>query len=133
MSTIIVTIGGAPTPGDLLMLSYSSPTRGGVSCLKYKVRQPVDAIVEDPATGAKSVQTRGDTLESIVDGFIDEFNKGQEWPLPEFQFRKRNATQFVVTQNNLTDSSFFVGIEFKPAIEGAGGAAPTETMELEVF
>lgn len=147
MSTVIVTIGGTPTPGDLLMLSYSHPTRGGVSCLKYKVRYPVDEIVTDPATGAKSIKSTADTLESIVDGFMDEFSRGQEWPLPEFQFRKRSGTQFIVTQNNLTDSSFFTGIVFNWAIESAdgisltsagpsglpGGLLPTETMELEVL
>jgi|SRR5208282_1088476 len=132
MSTVIVTIKGTATPGDLLMLSYSHPTRGGVSTLLYKVKQPVDSIEVDPATGNKVVKTVGDTVESIVDGLVAEFSRGQQWPLPEFEVTKRNAESLVVKQIN-APGTFFDGIAFKGNVEGAGGADPTETMTLEVL
>ena len=131
MSTVIVTIKGTPTPGDLLMLSYSSPTRGGQSTLMVKVRPPTDTIVED-ASGNKTIQTTKQTIENLVDGFVDEFARGQQWPLPEFEVTKRNAESLVVKQQNAA-GSFFDGIVFKGFVEGAGGAEPTETMELEVL
>jgi hypothetical protein len=132
MSTVIITVKGTPTPGDVLMLSYTHPIRGGASTLQYKVRQPVDFIEADPVTGVKQVKTVSDTITSIVDGFVAEFSRGQQWPLPEFEVTKRNDSSFVVKQQN-APGTFFDGIVFKTIIEGANGAPPTETMEIEVL
>jgi hypothetical protein len=130
MSTVIVTIGGTLTPGDLLMLSYSTP-RGGLSTLKYRVRLSTDSIVTDPATGAKSVHTTGDTIANVVNGFVEEFERGQEWPLSEFEVTKRSDTSFVVKQKNV--ENFFANLTFMGYVQGMNGMAPTETVELEVL
>jgi hypothetical protein len=122
MKTIIATIGGTPTPGDLLVIEYSHPTRGGVSAVKTKVREPVDEIVTDPATGAKSVNTTADTIKAITERLAGEVNGMREWAADEFRAKLRTMDSFIVNCSDAVSD-----VVFKAYVEGAA----TETISIE--
>lgn len=124
MKTLIVSVGGTPTPGDLVMLMYTHPSRGGCSALKYKVKQPVDTIETD-AKGAKKVVAKSDTAADVVAGLLNELNCGQAWPLGEFQGASReDATSFIVKCSDLLSD-----VQFSTEIQGA----KTLTVGLEML
>ena len=126
MRTILVTIAGTLTPGDLLMLNYSHKSGGGVSTIKYRVRPPVDEIVTDPATGAKTVQTLPDSIPNAIKGLLDELNRGQSWPNEEFQGSLKDDSTLVI---KCKDDHEHAQNVFTAEVEGA----KTETIELQVL
>jgi hypothetical protein len=122
MATIIATIGGTPTPGNLLMISFSPPPhpRGsGVSTLKYRIPQPVDTIVTDPETGAKTVKSSGNAISDAVEGLYNEFWKGYEWPLSAFDVTKRGDNGLVIKQTDMRDN--LSNLSFRSEVEGTNG------------
>jgi len=125
MKTLIVTLGGACTVGDLLIIEYSHP-RGGVSAIKAQVREPKDEIVENPVSGMKSVKTTGDTLATLVQQFLDDISRGQSWPGEEFKgaAREGKPNSFAVKC-----SDYVSDVIFKAYVQGA----ETETIEIEVL
>lgn len=73
MKTVILKIEGAPADGDLAVVAYTHPQRGGMSYATYTVRgeKRVAELVGDEA------QVRvvtGDTPESIAKGLASSIN-----------------------------------------------------------
>jgi hypothetical protein len=125
MKTLIVTLGGTLTVGDLLVLEYKHPTRGGNSAVKALVREPKDEIITDPVTKAKTVKTTGETIESLVRQLVDDINGMRSW-LADFRavVRDSNPKSLVIRVPDLVEDVIFNGF-----VEGAA----TETMELELI
>jgi hypothetical protein len=127
MKTLLVALGGTLTVGDLLIIEYSHPVRGGNSAIKATVRPPKDEIVTDPVTGAKSVRTSGETLASLARQFVDDVNAMKSWASDEFRASLRdggNGASFVIKCTDAVSD-----VVFKSYVEGAG----TETIEIEVL
>lgn len=120
MKTLLATIGGTLTAGDLMMISYTHPQRGGESTIKFKVPPAVDTIDTDPTTGEKTVKSVAPSLSDVVQGFLDELGRGQAWPSGEFEGVRKDDTSLAIKCSDAVSD-----VEFSAQIEGASSATIT--------
>lgn len=132
MRTVMFHFAGEPAPGDLIMLSYSHPVRGGRSTAKYTAKggSGYDEIVYDesvpPVASVRHVSHAPDDLNAIVAALATEIMGVQsEWSpgAGDFKASAKGARLVVMCSDLLSD------VEFSFAVEGKG----TVTCEVEVI